>query len=397
MVESSSDLTCLLLSADDAVAANLRSALASSGIEATLHIPRSRPDALDFLRRSRPSFLVVKAPGGAQPSAALAPEFEVDSVSYPSLAIAAGEIDATGRESLRRRGVLAVIERDAPADQTELTLYQLSRSRFWFRGRLEEISLEEVVTTLAADQQTALIEVACDHLEEAAAAPDQAPVASCFEPREGMLCHGAVGRLYLEAGALLLAETDSLTGVEALRALLRLKRGRFVVAESFLRPLHDTSQELAPLLREAALPPAPSSHLIDFPSERRSIAAISSEPATATPSQIGDSMKKLAAALAALPASYGGTRCSLRGEVLSKTGNFDAETTAAAAAIAREALADIAGGLGLGSIQTWAFCHQAGSIFVIDGIELTITVGQVTKNPESVLRRMSANLAEMKP
>lgn len=108
-------------------------------------------------------------------------------------------------------------------------------------------------------------------------------------------------------------------------------------------------------------------------------------------------MKKLAAALAALPASYGGTRCNLRGEVLSKTGNFDAETTAAAAAIAREALADVAGGLGLGSLQSWAFCHQAGSIFVLDGLELTITVGQVTKNPESVLRRMSANLAEMKP
>lgn len=108
-------------------------------------------------------------------------------------------------------------------------------------------------------------------------------------------------------------------------------------------------------------------------------------------------MKKLAAALAALPASYGGTRCNLRGEVLSKTGNFDAETTAAAAAIAREALVDVAGSLGLGSLQTWAFCHQAGSIFVIDGVELTITVGQVTKNPESVLRRMSANLMEMKP
>lgn len=397
MVESSSDLTCLLLSADDAVAADLRSALASSGIEATLLVPRSRPEALDFLRRSRPSFLVVKAPGEAQTSAALAPEYGVDSVSYPSLAIAAGAIDPGEREDLRRRGVLAVIERGAPEDQTELTLYQLSRSRFWFRGRLEEISLEEVVTTLAADRQTALIEVACDHLEEAAAAPDPASDGSCFEPREGVLCHGAVGRLYLEAGALLLAETAALEGIEALRALMRLGKGRFVVAESFLRPGGGMRTELAPLLREALRGPKPESE-----SERPSSAGPAASPTPTpsihtTPRIPGDSMKKLAAALAALPASYGGTRCNLRGEVLSKTGNFDAETTAAAAAIAREALVDVAGSLGLGSLQTWAFCHQAGSIFVIDGVELTITVGQVTKNPESVLRRMSANLMEMKP
>lgn len=397
MAEPGSDLMCLLLSADEALAANLRAALTASGMEATLVAPGSRAEALDLLRRSRPGFLVVRAPLGEDASAVLAPEYDVDLVSYPSLALATGAVDAAELERLRRRGILAVLERDAPPEQNELTLYQLSRSRFWFRGRLEEIPLEEVVTTLASDQQTALIEVACDHLEELATAPGLSVGGSCLQPRVGMTCPGAVGRLYLEAGALLLAETGSLRGVDALRALLRLGRGRFVVAESFLRPRHGSREPLAPALREAL-----SAEASDAESRRESddrhenLSQLEPQP-LANPRSPGDSMKKLAAALAALPASYGGTRCNLRGEVLSKTGSFDAETTAAAAAIARESLADVAGGLGLGSLQSWAFCHQAGSIFVLDGLELTITVGQVTKNPESVLRRMSANLAEMKP
>lgn len=399
MAEPGSELMCLLLSGEDALAADLRAALSASGMEATLVAPGSREEAVQVLRQSRPGFVVVRAPLGAGPSAALAPEFDVASVSYPSLAVATGAIDDAELERLRRRGILAVLEHDAPPEEAELTLFQLSRSRFWFRGRLDEIPLEEVVTTLASDHQTALIEVACDHLEEVAAASGRAASGSCLEPREGMVCPGAVGRLYLDAGALLLAETDTLRGVEALRALLSLSKGRFVVAESFLRPNQRAREALAPALREAlSAPPSPAAadRLRQTTVRDETSAAPESKP-PATPRSPGDSMKKLAAALAALPASYGGTRCNLRGEVLSKTGNFDAETTAAAAAIARESLADVAGGLGLGALQSWAFCHQAGSVFVLDGLELTITVGQVTKNPESVLRRMSANLAEMKP
>lgn len=277
---------------------------------------------------------MVKRLSGRSPAAAIG---EVGLHSWPPLLLIARERpNPELLEALRRQGASLIVTEGDLERLFELPVgRRLLASSEWFSARMPTVSAPDVVQMLASSTRTGLIHVSCPHVRPVQPGPWRDAISECAR---GSSCPGFQGRVVLDRGQVVHAETPQARGIEALAILFALERATLRLHEVFIQPSHRTIGTSTP---ETLLTVATR---IDERSRDLPIPSNAAEPSmSATAPE--DWLEPGDLALAVHADRGGG--------VLAAAGRGDGESLAATSALCAEAWARSADALGLGSVRSW--------------------------------------------
>jgi len=158
----------------------------------------------------------------------------------PLLVVAPHRPSVEHLERARRQGAsLVVTPEDLPGLFAHPSGQALLRSGDWFQASLQTLGTADALQMASMNQRSGVLTVTCAHAASVASAPWSAGVGVCAD---GSSCRGFIGRVVLERGRILHAETPLARGVDALSAMLAVARGQVRLHEVFVRPAVRTLQ-----------------------------------------------------------------------------------------------------------------------------------------------------------
>jgi hypothetical protein len=190
-------------------------------------------------------------------------------------------------------------------------------------------------------------------------------------PATNVICKGWYGIVIVRKGAPVHWEVGGgMTGEKAKEQILSLQHGFTAASTVFIA----TSTELA----AASLPTTPHPRTPLLPSK----------PAPPATKKDGSAMSELDKVLKVSPGLRGIARSNTSGSIEEFTGQLDAESVCAVAAMCAQHLKRIEELLGCSEFTSWALTTENTGFYVHHGRDgLIAIVGEANKNPDAVLRK----------
>jgi hypothetical protein len=159
----------------------------------------------------------------------------IPTVAWPPLLVVAPHRPSVEHlERARRQGAsLVVTAQDLPGLFAHPSGQALLRSGDWFQASLKTLSAADALQMASMNQRSGVLTVTCAHAPPVAPAPWSAGAGGCVE---GPSCRGFIGRVILERGQVLHAETPHARGVDALSSMMAVPAGQVRLHEVFVRP-----------------------------------------------------------------------------------------------------------------------------------------------------------------
>ena len=283
----------------------------------------------------------------------------------PVIAVYDGPLRANQLEILRLFGAHLVIDTSKLTSASIESVIQLARNA---RAPLDtaRLPIKVLLQRMADSKVTAQVSVTCPHAPMLWMSGDAAPKCT------GIGCTGWYGSVIVRGGTPTFFETGTRRGDEVANQFLALDAGA-----TTLNPVFITPQAEAPLASAKIAGPARAS----------------------TPPPVGPRkekpMSELDKVLKAASGLRGIARSNPSGGIEEFTGQIDAESVCAVAAMCAQHLRKIEELLGCGDLSSWALTTESTGFYVHhkrDGI--VAIIGEPSKNPDSVLRKTQAALGE---
>jgi predicted regulator of Ras-like GTPase activity (Roadblock/LC7/MglB family) len=339
------------------------------GEHATLHLARGILEVESLLHANARSVLVIDSKDLLAKSGMLGPLRRV--LMVPVIACHTAPIRPEDEQVLRRFGVhLPLDVSSLSASVTRLTASLVRNARAPLE--LARLPYTTLLERLAASKATVQLTAACPHAP--ALWLSNAPPAATPCPAANVICQGWYGTVIVRKGVPVHWEVGGgMTGERAKEQILSLQHGFTAASTVFIA----TSTGLA----AASLPTTPHPRTPRLP------------PKSAPPAikKDGSAMSDLDRVLKVSPGLRGIARSNTSGSIEEFTGQLDAESVCAVAAMCTQHLKRIEDLLGCGELTSWALTTDNTGFYVHHGREgLIAIVGEANKNPDALLRKTEA-------
>ena len=338
------------------------------GEHATLRLARSMVEVESLLDANARSVLVIDSKDLLVKGGALGPLRRV--LMVPVIACHAAPLRPGDEQVLRRFGVHLPLDISAPSAPVVEPIVSLVRSA---RAPLDlaHLPCTFLLERLAASKATMQLTLACPHAPALWSSSEPPAAMPC--PATNVLCKGWYGTVIVRKGAPVHWEVGGgMTGEQAKEQILSLQHGFTAVSTVFI----STPAELA-----ASLPAA---------SQART-PLLASKPAPPPTQKDGIAMSELDKVLKVSPGLRGIARSNASGSIEEFTGELDAESVCAVAAMCAQHLKRIEELLGCGGLTSWALITESTGLYVHhDRDGLIAIVGEANKNPDALLRKTEA-------
>ncbi len=320
------------------------------GQYATLHLARGMVELESLLHANARSVLVIDSKGLLVNGGILGQLRRV--LMVPVIACHAAPIRPEDEQVLRRFGVhlpLDVSSLSAPVTELIVHLVRSARAPL----DLARLPCTTLLERLAASKATMQLTLACSHAPALWLSNEPPAAMPC--PATNVLCEGWYGTVIVRNGAPVHWEVgEGMTGETARERILSLQHGFTAASAVFI----STSTELA-------APPAIKKD--------------------------GSVMSDLDKVLKVSPGLRGIARSNTSGSIEEFTGQLDAESVCAVAAMCAQHLKRIEDLLGCGELTSWALTTENTGLYVHHGRDgLIAIVGEANKNPDALLRKTEA-------
>jgi predicted regulator of Ras-like GTPase activity (Roadblock/LC7/MglB family) len=339
------------------------------GEHATLHLARGMVEVESLLHANARSVLVIDSKGLLAKGDVLGQLQRV--LMVPVIACHAAPISHEDEQVLRRFGVhlpLDVSSLSAPVVELIVRLVRSARAPL----DLARLPCTTLLERLAASKATMQLTLACPHAPALWLSNEPPAAMPC--PATNVSCQGWYGTVIVRKGVPVHWEVGGrLTGEKARQRILSLQHGFAAASTVFI----STSTELA----AARLPTTPHPRTPLLPSR----------PAPPATRKDGSAMSELDKVLKVSPGLRGIARSNTSGSIEEFTGQLDAESVCAVAAMCAQHLKRIEELLGCGELTSWALTTENTGLYVHHDREgLIAIVGEANKNPDALLRKTEA-------
>ncbi|MEM9113499.1 MAG: DUF4388 domain-containing protein [Myxococcota bacterium] len=166
---------------------------------------------------------------------------QLPTVTWPPLLVVAPQRPSVEHlERARRQGAsLVVTVQDLPGLFAHPSGQSLLRSGDWFQASLSTLSTADALQMCSMNQRSGVLTVTCEHASSISSMPWSTGVPQCEGDDR---CRGFIGRVVLERGQILHAETPAKRGVDALATMLSVEVGQLRLHEVYVRPAVRTLQ-----------------------------------------------------------------------------------------------------------------------------------------------------------
>jgi len=323
---------------------------------ATLHVVRSMVELESALTTNPRSILVGDAKAVLAQRSLLGNLRRV--LLVPMVFVNEGPVPAPQQQLLRAFGGNWVLDTTQPTPRDIEALVELARSA---RAPLdlERLPLGVLLERLAGSKATAQITIACPHSPVLWLSNEPPESRPCVGQST---CGGWYGTVVVRGGVLVHCETGAgIYDKLAKEQVLSVTRGYSNVSAVFLLPRTPQVRATATTATQAVPPPP-----------RKDEAQMSEL----------DKVLKVASGLRGI------ARSNASGGIEEFTGQLDAESVCAVAAMCSQHLAKISELLGCGDLVAWALTTEASGFYVHQSRDgLVAIVGEANKNPDTVLRK----------
>jgi hypothetical protein len=339
------------------------------GEYATLHLARSMVEVEGLLHANARSVLVLDSKRLLAKGGMLGRLRRV--LMVPAIACHAAPIRYEDEQVLRRFGVhlpLDVSSLSAAVVELIVSLVRSARAPL----DLARVPCNTLLERFAASKATIQLTLACPHAPALWSSNEPPAATPC--PATNVICNGWYGTVIVRKGAPAHWEVGGgMTGEKAKKQILSLQHGFTAASAVFI----STSTELA----AASLPTAPHPRTPLLPSR----------PAPPATKKDGSAMSELDKVLKVSPGFRGIARSNPSGGIEEFTGQLDAESVCAVAAMCAQHLKRIEELLGCGELMSWALTTENTGFYVHhDRDGLIAIVGEANKNPDALLRKTAA-------
>jgi hypothetical protein len=339
------------------------------GGHAPLHLARSMVEVESLLEANARSVLVIDTRGLLANGGMLGPLRRV--LMVPVIACHAAPIRREDEQVLRRFGVHLPIDVSSLSTPVAGLIVSLVRGA---RAPLDlaRLPLTTVLERLAASRATLQLTFACPHAPALWLSDDPPAEMPC--PATKIVCRGWYGTVVVRNGAPVHWEVGgAMTGEKAKERILSLQHGFAAASTVFI----SSSMELA----AARLPTTPHTRTPLLPSN----------PAPPAIKKDGSAMSELDKVLKVSPGLRGIARSNTSGSIEEFTGQLDAESVCAVAAMCAQHLKRVEELLGCGELTSWALTTENTGFYVHHSRDgLIAIVGEASKNPDALLRKTEA-------
>jgi hypothetical protein len=320
------------------------------GEHARLRLARSMVEVESLLRANARSVLVIGSKDLLVKGGMLGPLRRV--LMVPVIACHAAPLRHGDEQVLRRFGVHLPLDISAPSAPVVEPIVSLVRSA---RAPLDlaHLPCTILLEQLAASRATMQLTLACPHAPALWSSSEPPAATPCSATN--VLCKGWYGTVIVRRGAPVHWEVGGgMTGETAKEQILSLQHGFTAISTVFI--------------------------------------STPTEPAAPPPTQKdGIAMSDLDKVLKVAPGLRGIARSNASGSIEEFTGELDAESVCAVAAMCAQHLKRIEGLLGCGELTSWALITEGTGIYVHHGRDgLIAIVGEANKNPDALLRKTEA-------
>lgn len=339
------------------------------GEHATLHLARGMVDVESLLHANARSVLVIDGKELLAKGGMLGQLRRV--LMVPVIACHDAPIRHEDEQVLRRFGVhlaLDVSSLSAAAAKRIMSLVRGARAPL----DLARLPCATVLERLAASRETMQLTLTCPHAPALWLSNEPPSAMPC--PATDVTCKGWYGTVVVCQGVPAHWEVGGgMTGEQAKERILSLQHGFMAVSTVFI----STALELA----AARLPTTPHPRTPLLPSK----------PAPPASKKDGSAMSELDKVLKVSPGLRGIARSNTSGSIEEFTGELDAESVCAVAAMCAQHLKRIEELLGCGELTSWALSTENTGLYVHhDRDGLIAIVGEANKNPDVLLRKTEA-------
>jgi len=336
------------------------------GEYATLHLARDMVEVENLLHANARSVLVIDSQDLLARRSVLGQLRRV--LMVPVIACHAAPIRHEDEQVLRRFGVHLPL--DVSSQSTALVELIVNL----LRGALAPLDVTRlpfatILDRLASSRATMQLTLACPHAP-ALWFSDEPPAAMPC-PATDIVCNGWYGTVTVRKGTPVHWEVGrGTTGDKARERILSVQRGFTAGSTVFI----STPTELA----AARLPTTPHPRTPLLPAK----------PAPPATKKDGSAMTELDQVLKVSPGLRGIARSNVSGGIEEFTGQLDAESVCAVAAMCAPHLKRLEGLLGCGELTSWALTTENIGFYVHHGRDgLIAIVGEANKNPDALLRK----------
>jgi hypothetical protein len=336
------------------------------GEHATLHLARGMVEVENLLYANARSVLVIDSKGLLARDGMLGQLRRV--LMVPVIACHVAPIRYEDEQVLRRFGVhlpLDVSSHGAPGTALIVSLVRSARAPL----DLARLPCTTLLERLAASKATVQLTLACPHAPALWLSNEPPAAMPC--PATSVMCRGWYGNVIVRKGVPVHWEVGGgVTGEKARERILSLQHGFTAASTVFI----STSAELA----AARLPTTPH--------PRTSLLPAKPEPPATR--KDGSAMSDLDKVLKVSPGLRGIARSNTGGNIEEFTGQLDAESVCAVAAMCAQHLKRIEALMGCGELTSWALTTEHTGLYVHHGRDgLIAIVGEANKNPDVLLRK----------
>lgn len=390
-------LTCLGL-LDSARLRRWQLAFREAGIELTLLEASERSMANQLLIEREVAFVLAAADGS---EASIDSAIGVRSVAMAPLVVTVDRpVDAQLQERLRLAGACMVVQGPPSVEAAQEIASRLGCSPDWLSSRRGQAMLPDILQIAASRSAETLVVV---HPPEAPALAGLA----WANMRPESPSEGWVGRVYLNQGQVIHAETPNRTGIRALAEMFRVRQPLIRIMEVFVSPLNPapTGSVQASIINAA--------YAVDETERRRSLGLSTAPPPAriegdfpwpeadfleAEEKGVGEVALKLDGILEKVKPVQGIAACDQSGNTLALQGNIDAELTCAVAMMCQPEVDEIAALIGASLVTGWSLTQGRTSLLVVRGrgTESVVGIAEASRTPATLLRKLGEETASLR-
>lgn len=202
-------------------------------------VPATAAEAHSLAKQGTLALTLAYMPDPARAGEPLSPSLDIRSVLFPPLVVLVDRAPSLAeQEAFRLQGAAYILLQPSDLERDAKAIRALARSSSWLSAKIERMPLPDVLQTMAVHNQSGMVSIACKHMRFHSNLPWNHGQKLC-RARSGLNreCAGWYGRLYVDDGLLVHAETPTADGVPALAQLLRATSGSVRIHEVFILPL----------------------------------------------------------------------------------------------------------------------------------------------------------------
>lgn len=379
--------------------------------------PKNLETACHAIAEQAVSMMLSHVPDPASAGDSLSCLFPLKSACFPPLVIMTDRTPtAREYERFRLQGVAHVIAEEFDEQRDGPALQQLARANSWLN--VDAMPLSEILQMLDRMGKPYMVTVTPPTMERLS------PFA--WDQKQAT----TMGRIFIEKGKLIHAETPDALGLEALIQMLAMPQCRIVAHPVFLRPIDAHSQgpleenllramvhidevnrslfqlEVefeAPTVTTEDQTPEPEPQWHDdilnleeepaslFPAREKEMAQATQIQKLAT-SPVQGKVSDLESILHCDASLRGIATADDQGNVLELEGVIDAETVCAVAAMCSQTIHSVGDLLGFGRARMWGTTSQNFALYQVEDHQHHVAIGLPSKNPICVLDRISSKI-----